>query len=67
MIMSKIAPALGIAGQVLLSFEYPLWALVIWIPANFILGYTNRHDKGQIVMYAVYITFCLIGIYNYLS
>jgi len=64
--MSKIAPVLGIVGQILLSFEYPAYAMFIWIFSNILLGYANRHDKGQVIMYAVYTIFCFIGIYNFM-
>lgn len=64
--MSKIAPILAVIGMILVTFQYPLYGMIIWSVSNLWLGYINRNDRGQLYMYAIYEVFSLIGVYNYL-
>lgn len=65
--MSKVAPLMGIIGMILVSFEFPLYGMLIWSISNPLLAYINRNDKGQIYMYVIYEIFSIIGAYNYLN
>lgn len=56
----------GVIGTILIASMFPLYGLSVWLISNILLGYTNRHDKNQVMMYIIYEIVTAYGVYNYL-
>jgi hypothetical protein len=52
----------GITGSFLVATNILIYGFIIFILSNILLGYTNKHDKNQVVLFIIYTIINIYGI-----
>ena len=65
--LSFIGVSLSIIGNILMVTNNIVYGCSIFLFSNIMLGYVNRHDHNQIVLYLVFQIIAIYGIYQSLS
>jgi hypothetical protein len=65
--LSFVGVIIAISGNILMVNDKIIYGCILFLFSNVMLGYTNRHDKNQIILFSVYQIIALYGIYNTLS
>jgi hypothetical protein len=62
--LSFIGVIIAITGNILMVLNNIRYGCILFLFSNIMLGYVNRHDKNQIILFSVYQIIAIYGIYN---
>jgi hypothetical protein len=65
--LSFLGVSISIIGNIFLVTDMVLYGCILFLFSNVMLGYVNKHDKNQIVLYAVFQIIAIYGILRILS